>query len=134
MARRKQKFKPVSSGSQEQPSSLNPYQWKPQPNPNRPIYLGWAVFFAIAFSLGVYFDLRAENRVVYRQSHELQPLASAEATHVIFTDPIELKPRQNLRIAATAVVDNSWAWVGGDFINEETGLVEEFELPVEYYL
>jgi hypothetical protein len=30
-------------------------------------------------------------------------------------------------------VNNSWIYVAGDFINDDTGLVQTFELPVEYY-
>jgi hypothetical protein len=104
-----------------------------RPSPYGMIYAAWIGLFLITLSLGIYFHSSAENRVVYDQIHKLQPLANAEATHVVFTDPIELKPRQNLQISAFAPVDNSWAWVGGDIINEETGLVEAFELPVEYY-
>jgi hypothetical protein len=104
-----------------------------QSNAHKLIYLAWGAMFAITLCLGVYFHSSAENRVVYSERHELQPLPNAAATHVVFTDPIELKSRRNLQITAFAPVDNSWAWVGGDFINEESGRVEAFELPVEYY-
>ena len=92
------------------------------------IYLAWGALSAITICLCVYFHSNAENRVVYRQTHNLQP-----GTKVVFSDPIELKSRQNLEVAVYAPLDNSWAWVGGNFIDEESGMVEEFELPVEYY-
>ena len=94
--------------------------------------LGGALL-AITIGLGVHFHSSAENRVIYNQTHNLQPLSNAEATHVVFTDPIELMSRRNLQVTVYAPVDNAWAWVGGDFINEESGTVEEFELPIEYY-
>jgi len=105
----------------------------PQPNAYKLIYLAWGAMFAITLCLGVYFHSSAEERIVYSQTHKLEPLPKAEATHVVFSDPIELKSRQNLEVAVFAAIDNSWAWVGCDFINEESGLVEEFELPIEYY-
>jgi hypothetical protein len=58
---------------------------------------------------------------------------AGEKTQVIFTDPIELRGRRNIRVTGSANVDNNWLYVAGDLINEETGLVQEFELPIEYY-
>jgi hypothetical protein len=92
----------------------------PQLNAHKFIYLAWGALFVITLCLGRYFHSSAENRVVYDQTHNLQP-----GNHVVFTDPIELKSRQNLQVSAFAPVDNSWAWVGGDFINEESGMVSD---------
>jgi hypothetical protein len=97
------------------------------------IYLTWGVLLFITLCIGIYAGSSAENRVVYDQTHQLQPLATSSATHVVYSDPIELKSRQNLQISVFAPLNNSWAWVGGNLINEETGAVESFELPVEFY-
>ena len=59
--------------------------------------------------------------------------AGAEKTQVIFTDPIELSGGRNIRVTGRANVDNNWLYVAGDLINEETGLVQQFDLPMEYY-
>ncbi|HEX5709334.1 MAG TPA: DUF4178 domain-containing protein [Pyrinomonadaceae bacterium] len=56
-----------------------------------------------------------------------------EGGQVIFTDAFEIAPRQNLRVTAETNVDQSYMFVGGDFINEETGLVQQFDIPVEFY-
>ena len=57
-----------------------------------------------------------------------------EKTQVIFTDPITLDGGRNLRVTGRALnVDNNWLYVAGDFIDEETGLVQQFDLPMEYY-
>ncbi|HYP52087.1 MAG TPA: DUF4178 domain-containing protein [Pyrinomonadaceae bacterium] len=56
-----------------------------------------------------------------------------EKTQVIFTEPFELKGRENVRVTGRADVDNNWLYVAGDLINEETGLVQQFDLPIEYY-
>jgi hypothetical protein len=114
-------------------TQLAPVIKGPRPNSYKFAYVAWGALSAITICLGVYFHSSAEERIVYSQTHKLGPLPKAEATHVVFTDPIELKSRQNLEVAVSADIDNSWAWVGCDFINEESGLVEEFELPVEYY-
>jgi uncharacterized Zn finger protein (UPF0148 family) len=59
--------------------------------------------------------------------------AAGEKTQTIFTEPIELRGGRNIRVTGAANVDNNWLYVAGDLINEETGLVQEFELPIEYY-
>lgn len=57
-----------------------------------------------------------------------------EKTQVIFTDPLTLNGGRNLRVTGRALnVDNNWVYVAGDFINEETGLIQQFDLPMEYY-
>ncbi|HEV2763128.1 MAG TPA: hypothetical protein VGV38_09045, partial [Pyrinomonadaceae bacterium] len=61
------------------------------------------------------------------------PAAPDEKTQVIFTEPFELKARENVRVTGRADVDNNWLYVAGDLINEETGLVQQFDLPIEYY-
>ena len=57
-----------------------------------------------------------------------------EKTQVIFTAPLEMAGGRNVRVTGRALnVDNNWLYVAGDFINEETGLVQQFDLPMEYY-
>jgi Zn finger protein HypA/HybF involved in hydrogenase expression len=68
-----------------------------------------------------------------RLRQQLQPATGSEGTQVIFTDAFELKARHNVRVTGTANVDNNWLYVAGDLINEETGLVQQFDLPIEYY-
>jgi len=57
----------------------------------------------------------------------------SEGTQVIFTEPFEVRGRQNIRVTARSNVDNNWLFVAGDLINEETGVVQQFEIPLEYY-
>jgi hypothetical protein len=59
--------------------------------------------------------------------------AAGESTQVIFTEPFTLRGGRNIRVTANADVDNNWVYVAGDIINEETGLVQQFDLPVELY-
>ena len=59
---------------------------------------------------------------------------AGEKTQVIFTDPIDLAGGRNLRITGRALnVENNWLYVAGDLIDESTGLVQQFDLPMEYY-
>ena len=57
-----------------------------------------------------------------------------EKTQVIFTDPVQLAGGRNLRVTGRALnVDNNWLYVAGDLIDEETGLIQQFDLPMESY-
>ena len=56
-----------------------------------------------------------------------------ENSRVIFTKPFTLSGGRNLRIEGSSEVENSWMSVSGDLVSEQTGLVEPFELPIEYY-
>jgi hypothetical protein len=67
------------------------------------------------------------------RSFQFQPLQNAQATQVVFSDQFELHGRRNISVEAKSAANNSWIFVAGDFINEETGLVQTFELPIEYY-
>ncbi len=44
-----------------------------------------------------------------------------------------MKGRQNVLLSGRSNVDNNWLYVAGDLINEDTGLVQQFDLPMEYY-
>jgi hypothetical protein len=59
--------------------------------------------------------------------------AGSEGSQVIFTDSFELRGRQNIRVSGTSNVDNNWLYVAGDLINEDSGLVQQFMLPIEFY-
>jgi DNA-directed RNA polymerase subunit RPC12/RpoP len=58
---------------------------------------------------------------------------AVENTQVIFAGPVVLKGRENIRITGTSNPVNNWLYVAGDLINEETGLVQQFDLPMESY-
>ncbi|HEX7153978.1 MAG TPA: DUF4178 domain-containing protein [Thermoanaerobaculia bacterium] len=56
-----------------------------------------------------------------------------EPRRAFFTPSFELSGGKNLRVLAKASVDNSWVYVVGDIVNEGTGALESFEMPLEYY-
>jgi uncharacterized Zn finger protein (UPF0148 family) len=106
--------------------------------PNQPflyksIYPYWAVLVAILFIIGLFTLVVSGSNDVMTKNFSFEPLQNAEATQVAFSDPFELVARRNIQVQATSAVSNSWIYVAGDFINDDTGLVQTFELPVEYY-
>ncbi len=129
------------------PSTVAPNQ----PWPHRKIYGYWGLLVVAALAVGFFTMVTAPRKTVFQQSYTLQatptpppsfdnppvapdPDAGNEKTQVIFTDPLPLSGGRNLRVTGRALnVDNNWLYVAGDFIDEETGLVQQFDLPMEYY-
>lgn len=113
-----------------------------QPWKNGKIYGYWAAFLVVAIFIGILMFISAPRARVFSQVYTLTPQASPtpapgedanEKTQVIFTDPLELHGGRNIRVTGSANVNNSWVYVAGDFVDEETGLVQSFDLPIEYY-
>jgi hypothetical protein len=101
--------------------------------PHKKVYKYWLLMLAASFLLGLIIIATGSRTKVFEATYPLQPVTSAEGTQVIFSDPFDLKPRRNIRVTARASVDNSWIYIEGDLINQETGEVQAFSLPVEYY-
>ncbi|MFN2455869.1 MAG: DUF4178 domain-containing protein [Pyrinomonadaceae bacterium] len=111
------------------PSSIAPNQ----PFPYTGFYKYWALLMALLFTVALASFVTGGSRSAFEQSYQLPPLANTEATQTVFSAPFELAARRNISVSAAAPVDNSWVYIEGDLINEETGLVQQFSLPVEYY-
>jgi DNA-directed RNA polymerase subunit RPC12/RpoP len=123
------------------PSTVAPNQ----PFPHKKVYGYWAALLVIAVFVGLVMLVTGSRTNVVTQTYTLQPTpppnaaaqppveSDAENTQVIFTEAFELKGRRNIRVTGTANVENNWLYIAGDLINEETGLVQQFDLPMEYY-
>jgi hypothetical protein len=109
--------------------------------PNQPflysgVYRYWAYISAAVIGLGILFAVVARHEKVFDQSYTLIKAPQAQEGAVFFSDPdhpLQLKSRQNIRVRASASLENTWFDLEGDFINDETGIVQSFSLPVEYY-
>ena len=106
--------------------------------PNQPflhkyIYKLWGWMLLATFLFGMQAIMFAPRHEIYKNSFTLEPRKSADDTQVFFSEPFELKSLRNIRISASAPVSNTWVYAEGDLINETTGLVQPFAVPVEYY-
>jgi hypothetical protein len=104
-----------------------------QPFLQKKIYKYWGLLLLACVLLGILLMVSGSRQMVFQQSYNLDPVKTAEETQVRFSDPFDLKARQNIKITVRAPVDNSWLYVEGDLIDEATGLVQAFSTPVEYY-
>jgi hypothetical protein len=105
--------------------------------PNQPFaYIGlvraWPIVAAIVMVLAILvFNTRGTRTLL--DTHVQLADAPPGAPFVWFSDSMDLRPSRNLEVELSAPVSNSWAYVAGDFVNDGTGLVQEFEAPIEYY-
>lgn len=111
------------------PSSIAPNQ----PFPYKGFYKYWAALTVLLVVVGLASFVTGGSRKVFGQNYQLPPLQNSDATQTIFSEPFELTGRRNVSVSASAPVDNSWLYVEGDLVNEDTGLVQQFSLPIEYY-
>ena len=101
--------------------------------PHKKVYKYWGLMLAATFLLGLVIMATGTHAKVFEKTFDLQPVANSEATQVIFDGPFELKGRRNIKVMAQSSVDNSWLYIEGDLIEDATGDVQTFSMPVEYY-
>ena len=105
-----------------------------QPYKHKWVYKFWLLFVGVLLALGLLmFAVSGSEKEVFRQTVTLQPLANADATQVFFSEPFELAGRRNIRILGESTVQNTWVYLEGDLINDETGVVQSFPIDISYY-
>ncbi|HKR23102.1 MAG TPA: hypothetical protein VJS17_10935, partial [Pyrinomonadaceae bacterium] len=73
------------------------------------------------------------TKEVFSQTVTLDALQNADATQVFFSQPFELAGRRNIKIIGESPVQNTWVYLEGDLINDETGVVQSFPIEISYY-
>lgn len=112
------------------PSTVAPSQ----PFPYSGIYRYWAVAVTILALLGAYFLGTAPRKTVFEHDYSIAAVAAGpEEGQTIFADAVPLIAGENIQIEASTTTQNFWLWVDGDLVEEQTGLVQGFSMPVEYY-
>ncbi len=104
-----------------------------QPNPHKGLSKYWLAFAAALVVIALAFTLTTSRQTAFEQTFQFDALPNEDGTQIAFTAPFKLKGRKNIFIQGASAVDNSWIYFEGDLINEETGLVQSFDVPVEYY-
>jgi hypothetical protein len=70
---------------------------------------------------------------VHSQQLTMPPLTSATQPQAAFSQPFEIRANRNVRITASAPLNNSWADLDVDLINDQSQEVESVNIPIEYY-
>jgi DNA-directed RNA polymerase subunit RPC12/RpoP len=97
----------------------------------------WAVMLALLMIVAIALAVTRPGRQVLERDFDLLAVAPpADAppnARIVFSEPFELTGEHNVAIDANASVQNSWLAVTGDLVNEATGAIQTFDLPIEYY-
>lgn len=107
--------------------------------PNQPykhwwVYKYWLIFILITLLAGfLTLVVSGSSKDVFSQTVTLAPLPNADATQVFFSEPFELAGRRNIRVVGESPVQNTWVYLEGDLINDETGVVQSFPIDISYY-
>jgi Domain of unknown function (DUF4178) len=107
--------------------------------PNQPykhwwIYKYWLAFLILTLLVGlITFAVSGSSKQVFSQTVTLPPLPNEDGTQVFFSEPFELAGRRNIRIVGESPVQNTWVYLEGDLINDETGVVQSFPIDISYY-
>ena len=121
------------SGDPPPPEGVAPNQSSPWAESLGPV---WKRAMAIVAAVVVVFVLLnvAGGQTVHRQTVSI-PYAAApgSAEAATFAGPIFVPRDGNVQVRVQAPVSNSWLYLDGALINEETGAVDEFDLEVSYY-
>jgi len=112
------------------PSTIAPNQ----PYRHKWIYKYWLGSLALLLLIGfIALVTTGSSSEVFSQSVTFQPLPNEDGTQVFFSQPFELKGRRNIEIIGESPVDNTWVYLEGDLINDETGVVQSFPIDISYY-
>jgi hypothetical protein len=107
--------------------------------PNQPYKYGWIYKYWIAFLLILLlvgfltFIVSGSTKQVFSQTVNFAPLPNEDGTQVFFSDPFELEGRRNIKVIGESPVQNTWVYLEGDLINDETGVVQSFPIDISYY-
>ncbi|MGH9946371.1 MAG: DUF4178 domain-containing protein [Pyrinomonadaceae bacterium] len=107
--------------------------------PNQPFtgsfYYTWGLLpllllFVIAI---VMIPLSGLTTTIFSQQIELPPMANATTAQTIFSTPFDIKGNRNLRVTASAPVNNSFVELDVDLVNDQSQEIESVAVPIEYY-
>ncbi|MGB2750472.1 MAG: DUF4178 domain-containing protein [Pyrinomonadaceae bacterium] len=107
--------------------------------PNQPFtgrfYYTWgALPLLLLFVVAIFMiPFSGITKTALNQEVVLPPMTNATTAQAVFSQPFDVKANSNVRITAGANVDNAWADLDIDLINDQSQEVESVNVPVEYY-
>lgn len=97
----------------------------------------WLFMFALLLIVAIALAMMLPGKTVLSKDFDLsaEPPVSGgpDNARISFSEPFELSGNYNVQIKSTANVSNSWAYIGGDLVNEASGGDDSFEQNFEFY-
>jgi hypothetical protein len=118
----------------ESPSSVGPHQ----PFRHRGILKLTAVMIVLLVAAGIAMRARAAGHEIPVRFEEPAPPAEGTTplgqpeSRIFFSEPFELRG-SNVAVSFASALSDSWLYIEADLVNEESGLTDSFEAPLEHY-
>jgi Zn finger protein HypA/HybF involved in hydrogenase expression len=107
--------------------------------PNQPFtgrfYYTWGALPILLLLIVAIFmiPMRGITKTVLNQQISLPAMANAGAEQTVSSQAFDLTSSKNVRITASANVNNTWADLDVDLYNEQNQEIESVNVPIEYY-
>jgi len=107
--------------------------------PNQPFtgsfYYTWGLLpLGLLFSVAIFMiPFGGMSSTILSQQIVLPAMVNPTTPQAVFSQPFELKGNRNLKITASAPVNNSFADLDVDLVNDMSQEVESVNVPIEYY-
>lgn len=107
--------------------------------PNQPFtgqfYYTWGLLpLALLFVVAIFMlPFTGASSTVLDQQITLPPMANPTTAQVAFSNPFDLKGNRNVKISASAPVNNSFVELDVDLVNDQSQEIETVTIPIEYY-
>ncbi|MEO8380372.1 MAG: DUF4178 domain-containing protein [Acidobacteriota bacterium] len=97
----------------------------------------WAIMLALLLATAIFVGVTRSRRDVLSQTYDLstatRPEGAPENARVLFSEPFELSGEKNFEVRAESALSNTWLYLGMDLVDDASGQLQSFELPLEYY-
>ncbi len=120
------------TGSPPEPRGIAPHQPRPFGEAGH-VYGRFLLGLAVAVFLFLGFTVSGGHPLFQQSVSIPRTAASGSPEAALFTDPFVVPDEGNLEVRVRAPVNNSWLYLDGALVNDETGGLDEFDLEVSYY-
>jgi hypothetical protein len=104
----------------------------------------WQTLVAALFLIAILVAIHAPHKEILSREFDFgtvppspdapPPTPSAkEQTRTVFVPLMKIDGGTNLMAEGSSDVTNNWVYIAGDLYDEKSGLLESFDLPIEYY-
>ncbi len=113
-----------------EPRSIGANQVSPKTITFKKVQPWWIGFIILLTFMELGHCCSSTNKTALSQTFQFKPNATGTVTSNVFA--LE-KNNANLELDFGTPCDNSWLWISGELVNNDSGLTYPFERSVEYY-
>ena len=123
----------AQKGDPPEPEGVAPHQPSPFGESIGPVWKSAALAVAAIVLVFVFLSITG-GKTLHHESVSIPPVvAPGSPEAATFAGPFFVTSDGNLQVKVVSHVSNTWLYLDGALINEETGAVDEFDAEVSYY-